>query len=81
MDTCFKAMNGYLGVKGLRHFKKRIYFVSQWIGREHKEMQQTFVGLMAGAENDEVLTVIHAAIDFIFFSELHSHTSKTLTLL
>ena len=66
MDTCFKAMNGYSGVKGLRHFKKRIYFVSQWIGREHKEMQRTFVGLMAGAENDEVLTVIRAAIDFTF---------------
>ena len=78
MDIRFKAMNGY---SGLRHFKKGISFVSQWTGREHKEMQRTFVGLMAGAVNDEVLTVIRAAIDFIFFSELHSHTSKTLTSL
>ena len=75
LDARFKAMNGY---SGLRHFKKGISFVSQWTGKEHKEMQRTFVGVMAGAVNDEVLTVIRAVIDFIYFSQLHSHTTKTL---
>ena len=37
--------------------------------------------MMAGAVNDEVLTVIHAIIDFIYFSQLHSHTTKTLASL
>ena len=78
LDARFKAMTSY---SGLRHFKKGISFVSQWTGREHKEMQRTFVGLMAGAVNDEVLTVIRAVIDFIYFSQLHSHTTKTLTSL
>lgn len=44
-------------------------------------MQRTFVGVMAGAVNDEVLTVIRAVIDFIYLSQLHSHTTKTLTSL
>ena len=78
LDTRFKAMTGY---SGLRHFTKGISFVSQWTGREHKEMQRTFVGLMAGAVNDEVLTVIRAVIDFIYLSQLHSHTTNTLTSL
>ena len=78
LDARFKAMTGY---SGLRHFKKGISFVSQWTGREHKEMQRTFVGLMAGAVNDEVLTVIRAVIDFIYFSQLHSHTTNTLASL
>jgi hypothetical protein len=78
LDARFKAMTGY---SGLRHFKKGISFVSQWTGREHKEMQRTFVVVMAGAVNDEVLTVICAIIDFIYFSQLHSHTTKTLASL
>ena len=41
-------------------------------------MQRTFVGVMAGAVNDEVLTLIRAVIDFIYFSQLHSHNTKTL---
>ena len=44
-------------------------------------MQQTFVGVMAGVVNDEVLMVIRAVIDFIYFSQLHSHTTNTLTSL
>jgi hypothetical protein len=78
LDARFKANTSY---SGLRHFKKGISFVSQWTGREHKEMQRTFVGVMAGAVNDEVLTVIRAIIDFIYFSQLHSHTTKTLASL
>jgi Plavaka transposase len=78
LDARFKAMNSY---SGLRHFKKGISFVSQWTGREHKEMQRTFVGVMAGAVNEQVLTVIRAVIDFIYFSQLHSHTTKTLSSL
>jgi hypothetical protein len=78
LDARFKAMTGY---SGLRHFKKGISFVSQWTGREHKDMQRTFVGVMAGAVNDEVLTVVRAVIDFIFFSQLDSHTTKSLTSL
>ncbi|KAJ6524844.1 hypothetical protein B0H10DRAFT_1864271, partial [Mycena sp. CBHHK59/15] len=78
LDARFKAMNGY---PGLRHFKKGISSVSQWTGTEHKEMQRVFVGVLAGAVNTKVLTVVKALIDFIYYAQLQSHTSRTLTAL
>ncbi|KAJ6533437.1 Zn-finger domain-containing protein [Mycena vulgaris] len=75
LDACFKAMNTFAG---LRHFKKGISTVSQWTGAEHKEMQRVFVGVMAGAVSTKVLTVVKALIDFIYYAQLQSHTTRTL---
>ncbi|KAG1719436.1 uncharacterized protein EDB91DRAFT_1240600 [Suillus paluster] len=46
MDSRFKAIPNY---PSLRHVKKGISSVKQWTGREHKEMQRVFVGLLSGA--------------------------------
>ncbi|KAJ7177335.1 hypothetical protein C8R43DRAFT_1084604 [Mycena crocata] len=62
-------------------FKKGISSVSQWTGTEHKEMQRVFVGVLAGAVNAKVLTVVKALIDFIYYAQLQSHTSRTLDAL
>ncbi|KAH7910151.1 hypothetical protein BJ138DRAFT_969506, partial [Hygrophoropsis aurantiaca] len=78
IDRRFKAMNGY---PGLRHFKKGISFVSQWTGTEHKEMQKVFVGLLSGAVSKEVLTVVRALVDFIYYAQFQTQTSKTLDAL
>ncbi|KAJ7769423.1 hypothetical protein B0H16DRAFT_1411344 [Mycena metata] len=78
LDARFKAMNGH---PGLRHFKKGISSVSQWTGTEHKEMQRVFVGVLAGAVDAEVLTVVKALIDFIYYAQLQSHTTRTLAAL
>ncbi|KAJ6586000.1 hypothetical protein B0H19DRAFT_1250743 [Mycena capillaripes] len=78
LDARFKAMSGF---PGLRHFSKGISFVSQWTGTEHKAMQKVFVGVMAGAVTAEVLTVVRSLIDFIYYAQLHSHTSETLRAL
>ncbi|KAG6826722.1 hypothetical protein H0H92_014714 [Tricholoma furcatifolium] len=78
MDIRFRAMNTY---PGLRHFKSGISVVSQWTGTELKEMEKVFVGVMAGAVNDDVLTVTCALIDFIYLAQLTLHTSKTLSAL
>ncbi|KAF7342687.1 hypothetical protein MSAN_02026600 [Mycena sanguinolenta] len=78
LDARFKAMNAFAG---LRHFKKGISSISQWTGAEHKEMARVFVGVLAGAVNAQVLTAIKALIDFIYFAQLQSHTSRTLDAL
>ncbi|KAJ7092928.1 Zn-finger domain-containing protein [Mycena belliarum] len=78
LDARFKAMNGH---PGLRHFKKGISSVSQWTGTEHKEMQRVFVGVLAGAVSAKVLTVVKALIDFIYYAQLQSHTTRTLRAL
>ena len=78
IDARFRSMPGY---PGLRHFKNGISFVSQWTGREHKEMQRIFVGLLVGAVQPAVLRTVTAVIDFIYYAQLQVHTSKTLLAL
>ncbi|PSR75513.1 hypothetical protein PHLCEN_2v9097, partial [Hermanssonia centrifuga] len=52
--------------------------VSQWTGREHKEMQKIFVGLLTGAVEPRVIRVVSAVLDFIYYASFHSHTLCTL---
>ena len=75
MDRRFRAMTDF---PGLRHFRNGISHVSQWTGREHKEMQRIFVGLLAGAVPSDVLTVTRALVDFIYYAQLQSHTDDSL---
>jgi Plavaka transposase len=75
IDARFRCIPGY---PGLRHFKNGISFVSQWTGREHKEMQRIFVGLLIGAVQPAALRCAVAVIDFIYYSQLQVHTSKTV---
>ena len=69
------------GYPGLCHFKNGISFVSQWTGHEHKEMQRIFVGLLAGAVQPAVLHTMVAAINFIYYTQLQVHTTRTLDAL
>jgi hypothetical protein len=66
------------GYPGLRHFKNGISFVSQWTGREHKEMQRVFVSLLCGAVQPAVLRTVVAVIDFIYYAQFQVHTSETI---
>jgi hypothetical protein len=75
IDARFRSMPGY---PGLRHFKNGISFVSQWTGREHKEMERIFAGILIGAVQPAVLHTAVAVIDFIYYSQLEVHTSETL---
>ncbi|KAF8219084.1 hypothetical protein L208DRAFT_1343532, partial [Tricholoma matsutake] len=78
LDAHFKAMNGHVG---LRHFKKGVSLILQWMGAEHKQMQRIFVGVMVGTVNDQVLTMICSIIDFVYYSQFHHHTTQTLATL
>ncbi|KAK0435049.1 Zn-finger domain-containing protein [Armillaria borealis] len=66
---------------GLWHFKKGISFVSQWTGREHKEMQRVFIGVLQGAVQPVVLRTAVTVLNFIYYSRLYIHTSATLDAL
>ncbi|KAJ6486356.1 hypothetical protein DFH09DRAFT_1457204 [Mycena vulgaris] len=77
-DARFKAMHTHAG---LRHFKKGMSSVTQWTGTEHKEMQRVFLGVLAGAVSARVLTVVKSLIDFIYYAQFQSHTSRTLDAL
>ncbi|KAI0071637.1 hypothetical protein K474DRAFT_1712310 [Panus rudis PR-1116 ss-1] len=53
IDRRFKAIPQ---MPGLRYFKKGISGVSQWTGKEHKEMQKVVVAMLSGAVSAEVHT-------------------------
>ncbi|EDQ98193.1 uncharacterized protein LACBIDRAFT_309337 [Laccaria bicolor S238N-H82] len=72
IDARFCSMPSY---PGLRHFKNGISHISQWMGREHKEMQCVFVGLLVGAVQPAVLWTACTAINFIYYSQLHIQLS------
>ncbi|KAN0103980.1 hypothetical protein V8E52_011444, partial [Russula decolorans] len=75
VDARFKAMTDY---HGLRHFKKGISSISQWTGKEHKEMERVFVTVLAGLVDSRVLKAVRATIDFIYYVQYQSHTDITL---
>jgi hypothetical protein len=52
VDFRFKAMTGH---PSLRHFRKGITLVSQWTGREYKELEKVFLGVIAGAVEGPVV--------------------------
>lgn len=78
LDDRFRSMITH---PNLRHFKNGISSVSQWTGREHKEMEKVFLGIMAGAVEPDVIKATCALLDFIYFASFHSHSSHTLELL
>ena len=75
VDARFKAMTDH---HGLRHFKKGISSVSQWTGKEHKEMERVIVPILAGVVDPRALKAVCAIIDFIYYAQYQSHTDITL---
>ncbi|KII83546.1 hypothetical protein PLICRDRAFT_58393 [Plicaturopsis crispa FD-325 SS-3] len=59
IDDRFRAMPD---APGLRHFKRGISVISQWTGREHKEMEKVFLGVLAGAVDPRVFTAARALL-------------------
>ena len=75
MDDRFRAMSTH---PELRHFKKGISSVSQWTGKEHKEMQKVYLGVLAGAAPAKVLAAARGLLEFIYYAQYQSHTTETL---
>ena len=65
--------------QGLRHFSEGISGVSQWTGKEVKQMQQVFICIIADLVNERVLAATRGLSDFIYYAQYHSHTDITLS--
>jgi hypothetical protein len=61
----------------LAPFQKGISLISQWTGKEHKEMQKVFLGVLAGIAPHH-FTVAHGLLDFLYYAQYQSHTTETL---
>jgi hypothetical protein len=70
-------------VAGYKSFKKGISHLSQWTGREDRELQRVTVALVAGTVQmkPEILRNIRAFHDFIYLAQYRSHSTSTLRYL
>ncbi|KAI5999520.1 Zn-finger domain-containing protein [Pisolithus albus] len=75
IDLRFQSMTRF---PALRHFKKGISMVSQWMGTEQKEMQRVFVGLLSGMLDNSVLLLARSLLDFIYYAQFQQHTDTSL---
>ncbi|KAG1887205.1 hypothetical protein F4604DRAFT_1877690 [Suillus subluteus] len=72
LDACFKAMMSY---SGLRHFKKGISKRKQWTGADYRELQWVFLGVIAGAVNNQVLAAVHGYQTHTDITLSHMHSA------
>lgn len=64
----------------VRYFTNGVTGVSQWTGKEFKQMEKLFLGIIAGAEGVTmgIMAAARALMEFIFRAQYPSHTESTL---
>ncbi|KAG8854142.1 hypothetical protein FRB91_003976 [Serendipita sp. 411] len=77
LDARLKVLQPMIG---FRHFAKGVTHLSQWTGREDREIQRVFVALIAGAKgiNPTVMRNARAFHDFLYLVQYRSHSNETL---
>jgi hypothetical protein len=75
IDLQYHIISGFWG---LQWFKDGFLHVKQWTGKEMKEMEKMFVGVVAGAVIEDVTKCALAALDFIYYAQFRKHSDKTL---
>jgi len=66
MDNRFRRMPK---TPGFRHFHSGISKISQWSGREAKDIQRYFLAALYGAQSSEAITATRAELDFIYHAQ------------
>ena len=52
--------------------------MSQWTGQEYKELEKVFLGVIAGATDGAVVSVVQAALNFIYYAHFECYTNSSL---
>ncbi|KAL0575162.1 hypothetical protein V5O48_006805 [Marasmius crinis-equi] len=78
IDARYKSMTPH---PTLRHFNRGISLTSQWTGKEFKNMEKVFLGVLAGATDPAVIRTLRGVLDFIYLSRLEIHTDESLAAL
>jgi hypothetical protein len=77
LDHRIKALQPLVG---MRHFANGISHLSQWSGREDRELQRVLIVAIAGAPCIDVnsMRCLRAFHDFLYLAQYRSHTTTTL---
>jgi hypothetical protein len=68
-------------IVGARYFKNGISHMTQWTGREDRELQRVLLAAVAGAKNmsSKVMRCLRAFHDFLYLAQYRSHNDITLS--
>ncbi|KAJ7238853.1 hypothetical protein B0H12DRAFT_974427, partial [Mycena haematopus] len=58
--------------------KKGISLTTQWTGRERKNMEKVFLGVLAGATDSRVQLATRGILDFIYYAHFETHCDESL---
>jgi hypothetical protein len=75
IDDRFRAMSAH---PELRHFTKGISTLSQWTGKEYKELEKVFLGILVSVAPPRVLAAARGLLDFIYYAQYQAHMAETL---
>lgn len=77
LDRRLKVLQPVVGFKA---YPKGIRHMTQWTGREDRELQRIIIPVIAGAKriNARAMRSIRAFHDFIYLAQYRSHSTKTL---
>jgi hypothetical protein len=70
-------------IVGVRHFSKGLRNLSQWTGREDRELQRFLVAVIAGAPkvDSKSMRCFRAFHDFLYLAQYRSHSADTVRYL
>ncbi|KAG8756916.1 hypothetical protein FRC14_002533 [Serendipita sp. 396] len=70
-------------IVGIRHFSNGINHLSQWTGREDRELQRVLLAVIDGASgiNATVMQCLRGFHDFLYLAQYRSHSTSTLKYL
>jgi len=65
---------------GVRGFPKGISHISQWTGKEDRDIQELILGAITGAENatSAVINAVRSRLEFAYLAQLPQHTDVSL---
>lgn len=68
---------------GIRHFREGVGSLSQWTGREDRDLQRTIAAVALGGKNvtARCLKALRALLDFIYIAQYESQNPSTLEYL
>jgi hypothetical protein len=78
LDNRFRALCPY---PGLRRFRDGLAVISQWSGNEHRELEKTILGCIAGVVPPRAFRAAEALLTLVYYMRWESHDEPSLNAL
>jgi hypothetical protein len=76
-----RRLKGMPWFQGMRHFTNGISVISQWTGNKAKQLGKTFLPVVTGCEEAEVVRAARSVIDFMYRAHMSEMSDDDLEVL